>query len=690
MVPVPAKGRSRVLPEDDDPIDAAEATPDRSGPADAWEQAIATIVAWVQGSGPPVWLVEGPAGTGKTRLIADVAGQLSDTVQCGWARPGMAVYAVTAAARDGRSALLLVDDADTRADLLAVLDALTDLPAGIRVIITARDFGGWWTDLLARLPVRQGDQLAAGRVVMGYRDGTAASSPSSPSEGGGGVGDIAVSPDRALAAREVRLAPADPRGRAVSTLASADPGSAHVLLRQAAVVVALSTREGQLDPAAVRCALRDLFEEDGGYWRRALAEVTIAGAPTPALRSALTSAAVVGDDGLVEAATVLRRVPALAVGAADRLARMAVWWHGLYARLGASAVPIPRLPSWFADRVPDGTDSSGISWTVATLDAERRATATLSRMAVDAHRDVWPVAASRSTDLATQQAAEAHDSLRRAVAAVGPVDEALAWLTEELDLDDQQLAALAETVGYPSRDLGRTGIVLTRRLLAAAEDGYLEGDPAAEQRRATLTVGLGARYCEVGRWDDARRHTEQAVHIFHRLVLLDRDRYLPDLAGAVANLASCLAQLGEREEALTQSYEAVTLYRELVAAAGVAGPGVARPGVAGPTGAPGADGGAAGDGLGVGGGGFGGGFGEGARRHMPELARALSNLTACLSRAGRRSAALGAAGQSVTLYRELASHDPQRYATELASAEHNWRVCRGVLGEPIAGAGLPA
>ena len=44
----------------------------------------------------------------------------------------------------------------------------------------------------------------------------------------------------------------------------------------------------------------------------------------------------------------------------------------------------------------------------------------------------------------------------------------------------------------------------------------------------------------------------------------DRDRYLPDLAAAVSNLASCLAQLGERDEALTVSYEAVALYRELL------------------------------------------------------------------------------------------------------------------------------
>jgi tetratricopeptide (TPR) repeat protein len=260
-------------------------------------------------------------------------------------------------------------------------------------------------------------------------------------------------------------------------------------------------------------------------------------------------------------------------------------------------------------------------------------------MAVTAHRDVWPLAASRSTDIATREAQAAHDALRRAVAAAGPVDEALAWLTQELDLSDDDLDALCEAIGYPSRELSRTAIVLARRLLAAAGDGRTDtdGDLAGDGRCAALTVVLGARYSEVGRWDEARRHTEQAVQTFRLLTDLDRDRYLPDLAGGVSNLASCLAQLGERDEALNHSYEAVTLHRELV--------------------------------------------GMDADRHLPELARALTNLAACLSRSHRRTAALGAAGQAVALYRRLVEGNPTGYVAELAAAEHNWRVCLNVLGE---------
>ena len=72
-------------------------------------------------------------------------------------------------------------------------------------------------------------------------------------------------------------------------------------------------------------------------------------------------------------------------------------------------------------------------------------------------------------------------------------------------------------------------------------------------------------------------------------------------------------------------------------------------------------------------------------RYLPALARALTNLSACLSRSGRRPAALGAAGQAVAIYRELVEMHPNAYGNELAAADHNWRICREALGQPVAG-----
>jgi len=600
-VPVPAKGRVRV------------GRPDRPGNqiTDPRELAIGAMVKWAQNGDRHLWLVEGGPLVGKNRLVADVADRLvQEKWPCGWARPGMAAYAVTAAARNGRRALVLVDDAETRADMFELLSVLANggRPLPVRVIVAAREFGGWWSDLLSRFSNAEQATLAAGRTVMGS-DGPAPSSP------------------RALALREVQPGDADPRGRAVTTLTSADPVSAAVLLRLAALIVALSTRVGQQGPAQIRAAMRDLFEEEEGYWRQTSAEVSPPGEPIPALRAALACSAVIGSDGLRDAAMVLRRVPALAAGAADRLARLAVWWHGLYGKSGDLAVAVPRLPNWIADRLSDGTDSTGVSWTVAALDAERRTTATLARLAIDAHRDVWPGGPRINGDPAATQAA-----LHQAVRTAAPVDEALAWLTHELDLGSEELVALGDAIAYPTRSLSRTAIVLARRLLDGAD---------TEEDRATLALGLGARLSEVGRLTEARQVTERAVTSFRVLTELDRERYLPDLAAAVLNLGSCLAQLGVRDEALNVTYEAVALHRELLEAD--------------------------------------------RDRHLPSLARALTNLSACLSRAGRRPAALGAAGQAVAIYRELVEFHPHAYRAELSAADHNWRICREALGQPVAG-----
>ena len=283
-----------------------------------------------------------------------------------------------------------------------------------------------------------------------------------------------------------------------------------MLLRQAALVVALSTRVGQLGPAEVRSALRDLFEEEEGYWRRTAGEVIAPGQPTPALRAALAASAVVGTDGLADAATVLRRVPALAVGAADRLARLAVWWHGLYARAGDAAAPTPRLPAWLADRLPDGTDNTGISWTVAALDAERRAT--IDPGQADPGRAPGRLAAGartahdgESSRAAAEDAAAAHASLRRAVNAAAPVDEALAWLTQELELDRGRAGGarrgdlLPDPVAVPDRD--RAGPSAARRCRHRRRPGRVPAQP----RRPLLRAGPVGRGSTAHRARRARR-----------------------------------------------------------------------------------------------------------------------------------------------------------------------------------------
>ncbi len=610
VVPVSARGVVRVP-------GSRESEPSEPPPGDGWEQSVATIVQWCEADSGPLWLVEGPTGSGKTRLAEEVAHRLTSRGwACGWARPGLGTFAVTAAARNGARALVLVDDAETRADLGDVLRTLAGAssPLSVRVLMLTRDCASWWQATLDQLAPLERAALNPGRLRLAPDQ----VEPPSP---------------RALALRSAALATTGTKADTVAMLAAADPATGAVLLRQAALVVALSTRVGQLGPAEVRSALRDLFEEQEGYWRRAAEQLSGPGLPNPSLRSALATSVVVGSDGVNDAATVLRRVPALAVGAADRLARLAMWWHGLYSRTGSSSVPTPQLPAWLADRLPDSRsgERSGISWTVAALDAERRATSTLARLALAAHRDIWPAAAKAAEQsgalVRQREADEAHAALRQGIDAVSPVDEALAWLSRELELTDEEVEHLGDAISYPSGSMARTAIVLAKRLLENAHD---------EADRAAFLLTLGARHGELGQWAEARDHSAAAAAILRGLAVGEqRAAYLPDLAAAVGNLASCLARLEEFDAAVSTGYEAVALHRELVA--------------------------------------------TDREAHLPDLARSLVNLSASLKRAGRLEAAAGAAGQAVVHFRELVAHSPGSYAAELAAAEHNWSVCDAAL-----------
>ena len=96
---------------------------------------------------------------------------------------------------------------------------------------------------------------------------------------------------------------------------------------------------------------------------------------------------------------------------------------------------------------------------------------------------------------------------------------------------------------------------------------------------------------------------------------------------ALNNLAICLSEVGQRQEALGPAQEAADLYRELAAKAPDA--------------------------------------------YRPDLAGALNNLANRLSEVGQRQEALGPAQEAADLYRELAAQAPDAYRPDLASALNN-------------------
>ncbi|WP_433465941.1 hypothetical protein [Spirillospora sp. CA-128828] len=118
------------------------------------EDELARLRAWCASEVVcPVWLVTGRGGVGKTRLGLRLAESLPfDQWECQTVKPGGEVAAVKAAGRVGQRVLLLVDYAETRPELAAMLAEVAAREAmgdarGLRVLLLARQAGEWWTVL---------------------------------------------------------------------------------------------------------------------------------------------------------------------------------------------------------------------------------------------------------------------------------------------------------------------------------------------------------------------------------------------------------------------------------------------------------------------------------------------------------------------------------------------------------------
>ena len=101
-------------------------------------------------------MITGSAGVGKYRLALRFASGLPDGWATGWLRCGAGAIAVSAVRACGDPAMILVDDADGRADLVQLLDALARqyTSPSTRVIMLARSAEGLAASLASQLEDR--------------------------------------------------------------------------------------------------------------------------------------------------------------------------------------------------------------------------------------------------------------------------------------------------------------------------------------------------------------------------------------------------------------------------------------------------------------------------------------------------------------------------------------------------------
>jgi len=104
-------------------------------------------------------------------------------------------------------------------------------------------------------------------------------------------------------------------------------------------------------------------------------------------------------------------------------------------------------------------------------------------------------------------------------------------------------------------DAGGRGISALRELVGHDSKAFLPN-------LAMALTNLGNCYSEVGQRQEAVAPTEEAVTI-NRELAKHNPAFLPNLAGALTNLGIRYSEVGQRQEAVAPTEEAVTIYREL-------------------------------------------------------------------------------------------------------------------------------
>lgn len=187
------------------------------------------------------------------------------------------------------------------------------------------------------------------------------------------------------------------------------------------------------------------------------------------------------------------------------------------------------------------------------------------------------------------------------------------------------LEQIANTALYPSFVLAESAVVLKRLADNSANDG----------ERAGRLLGLSSWLSDLGQLEEALATTEQAVHLYRQLAEDRPDAFLSSLARSLNNLSAHLTSLWRPLEALATMEEASSIYRQLAEA----DPDAFR----------------------------------------LDLAMSLNNQSENLAAMGRREEALATSEQAVTICRQLAKVRPDAFLSDLAGSLSDMAKCQGNL-----------
>ena len=601
------------------------------------------ITGWCQDpAGLPVLLVTGGGGSGKTRLGREACVQM---LAAGW-DAGLA----DDRRRDGaatdrlqRPTLLVVDDADLRTGLIsALVEYLRWDDAGppVALLLLARAAGGWWDRL-----VRQQD-LADSYTVLDLDRHLV------PPAGRAEHFRRASAAFAAYRGPQARQADAPPAAE-LEDPAYAEPLLIHIaaLLRTVDTSAPLPPGPGEERPPEqdsttgqpglpVRQALlKALCQRERDRWQRLGEESHLFFNPDLRVDDQVVALATLTAAADQPSATsLLAALPNQAEVTRIGAEALAAWAHRLYAGPGYWN---PLRPDLLAEQhladTADTAQLSHLATTAAQLAAGQRwETRLLTQLLAELTRaapnqpalraalsELLAAALPRIVDLAVTAGHAELADLASLALQLAPQPGLAASLAGQMPEHSVQLAALAAT--------------LTSQQVTLYRARTIHGQPDAANLAGSLN-NLSNRLGDLGQWEDALAVSEEAVAAYRELATASPDRYRPDLAHSLHYLGVRFFALRRHAEALPPAQEAVGIYRELDAAI--------------------------------------------PDRYRPDLADSLDYLGAWLSELHRPADALPLTQEAVEIYRELTAARPDRYRPGLARSLYHLGIHLSEVGRP--------
>ena len=632
-----------------------------------------TLRAWAHGAGSVVQLITGPGGSGKTRLAIEFATQLEEEGwRCGFLYEDGGGQAIAAIAASGVPTLLIVDYAEARADLEALLRALARHSDGpdILVLLLARTAGDWWQP---DGPLRR---QAAIRAVTAEAE------------------TIELSPVAGRAQDSFRAALtafADHYDMPVPavTLRPAPKSTPPLLLHVAALTTLLDMREGKATPESV-AATQDIVEElighESRYWSDTLAADVLnrIGAGRDLRRQIVALAGLLGAADEEQAAEVLRRLPALVNAPVLTMQAILRWLREVYPADGSSWLGSIQpdllleylVTSVFASNqelvrpvlanLPPDRAEYALTVLARALDHYPALATLLLRQLLTGHTGILALASVRLTrNLDSRPLGQAiadaladkpvgPDVLRAVAKNLDPVPASLASVAvvvyTQMGVAAITNGAMQEAAAAASALTSVGQQLLVQQNLPVAAENVNRGAVALWQALADVEPGghrldlalalvtLARNLTRLGHFQEALRVSAMPVNLLREVEKAEPGRHRIELAETLANQANALFNLGHFREGLPSAMESVEILRAIEKA---------QPGTC-------------------------------AR----ELGAALKSYSAIVRNLGQLQESLEAAREAVGLFRDLYQADPVRYRPYLADTMKDLSYSLSLLGRP--------